>query len=139
MNKTLEARITGVIGKNLFCLEIIDKCTHMSKAEINLNKRIIQDGFGTGCDDSKTPGFVDFETWKKQFLDNLNSPPSSNNTHQVSPQTSSDSNSPKTNNQSIESSPPSPNGSLSMSREYIANGPADSSINVNNESLSDPE
>jgi hypothetical protein len=51
-NKPLLATITGVIDDDVFCLEIVDVHT----SPVSLNARIILDGHGESCDDTKRSG-----------------------------------------------------------------------------------
>jgi hypothetical protein len=63
-NKTsLEASITGVVDGDVLCLEILDKTTQDNLGRpagtcLSLNTRVIMDGYGESCDDSKQRGVL---------------------------------------------------------------------------------
>ena len=57
-HKVLEATIVGVINQNCFCLNVCERTTQSrpncpAGTAISVNARIIMDGFGEACDDSK--------------------------------------------------------------------------------------
>lgn len=63
IEKVLEARIVGVNDGRL-SLEIFDRSSQ--GILVNLNKRIIMDGYGIYYDETKDVEFYDFETWRKE-------------------------------------------------------------------------
>ena len=57
----MEANILGVINNQTFCLDLYertkqDNLTCPAGTRIHINNRVIQDGFGESCDDTKEPG-----------------------------------------------------------------------------------
>jgi hypothetical protein len=61
MGRPLEATILGVIDDDVFCLELVDRTTQdhgscPAGTPISLNTRVIMDGYGESCDDTKKSG-----------------------------------------------------------------------------------
>ncbi len=63
-NKILEARIVGVLDNNTYCLEVNNNVTLDSNnnnsqtkvSKVNLNEKVIKDGFGEYYEDKKQSG-----------------------------------------------------------------------------------
>ncbi|CAF0802736.1 unnamed protein product [Brachionus calyciflorus] len=71
VNKLLKAKITG-IKNNHICMEIYDRTPQNvngrpAGTEINLNNRVIMDGYGDKYDETTNVSFTSFDKWLEEY------------------------------------------------------------------------